>query len=208
MLSYEYFSQVMTFLCEIYNRQQTEPLMQGYYMVLKHMDDEDFKAATMSIMANRTYQSMPKPAEILEYVRPDVEAIATLATAEIENAISKYGAYRSISFEDIVLNSVVDHLGGWLAICQMDMHDWKFAKKEIPKLYGIYARRKRHPTHLVGIAERDNGGTKQIETVKAGYVLPNIRTIDALNPPDLKSKDIAKKLTLLANSKSVYKKRT
>lgn len=193
MLDYELFSKTMTLLCEVYNRKQTPPLMEAYYMVLKRqMSDDEFKSASTSIMSNRTYQSMPKPAEILEYVRPDLDSIATLAAVDIENAIGRHGAYSSVSFDDTVVNSVVDHLGGWIAICRMGTHDWKFAKKEVPKLYGIYARRDLHPDHLIGMAEQANGYAENVEVVAPGYAIPNVRTVPALNPP--KSVDAVKRL--------------
>ena len=204
MLSYELFAKTMTVLCEVYNRKQTEPLMEGYYMVLRGMTDDEFRSATVSIMANRTYQAMPKPAEILEFVRPDLDAIATLAVIDIESAVSRHGIYSSVSFEDPVVNSIVDHLGGWIAVCGMSISDWKFAKKDIPKLYGVYARRERHPEHLVGMHERSNGYAPQIKHATAGYQLPNVRAVPALNPT--KSEDVSVDLIgNLANQKRIGK---
>lgn len=184
MLNKEIFDKTMYMLGEIYNREITENMLNGYYMVLKTMNDIDFKNAVTSIMSNRTYQSMPKPAEIIEFVRPDLESIATLAVIDIENAISRAGVYESVSFEDPVLNSIIDHLGGWISVCRMDLTDWKFAKKDIPKLYEIYARRDHHPAHLVGMHERSNGYAHQVKVLRAGYQLPKVRSVPALNPTD------------------------
>ncbi len=200
MLTKSLFDEMMFMMCEIYNREAKKLLLNGYWMILKHMSDDDFKAAILSLLATRQSPAMPKPAEIMEFIRPDLEAIATLAVIDIENAVSRHGVYSSVSFDDPVVNSIVDHLGGWIAVCRMDLNDWKFAKKEIPRLYGVYARRERHPEHLVGMHERSNGFVQEVRTVGAGYRLPNVRTVHALNPQP--KKDMAV-VSMLAESKKV-----
>jgi len=182
MLTKKKLSEAMVMLCEMYERQPTKPLLEGYWLVLKHMDEQEFNRSIENILSSRKYASLPKPAEILEYSMPDTDAIAILAIEDIERAISRAGAYRSVTFQDPVINSVVDSLGGWAYVCKMDLDEWKWAKKEIPKLYKVYAKRESHPTHLIGIAERENGVVKEISQVIAGYQLPKPQTVPALNP--------------------------
>ena len=186
MLNFEMFTKMMGMLCEVYNRDLTQNLLNAYYLVLKQMSDTDFKNSVINILEGRTYQALPKPAEILEYSRPDAESLATLAIQDIERAISKGGAYISITFEDIVVNSVIDALGGWVKVCQMDVDEWKWAKKEIPKLYGIYSKRDKHPNHLIGLSENANGYSGQISQVKCSYEVPKIKTVPALNSGEKK----------------------
>jgi len=183
MLDKKVFAQYITGFCEIYNKQPTKSLLELYYFVLSDMNEDEFKNSVVELLKTRKFATLPKPAEILEYSRPDVEKLAILAIDDIERAIAKGGVYSSVTFEDRVINSIIDHLGGWIAVCQMDLTEWKWAKKEIVKLYETYSKRSNHPTHLIGIAENVNGYTKSISVVKAGYEVPKIEVAPALNPP-------------------------
>jgi len=201
MITKEIFHQHYTVLAEEFGERMSDARMAMHYEIIgKSMNDEEFVGSVKSILASRKYNKMPKIAEIIEHVRPDLEAIATLAVIDIENAISRHGSYSSVSFDDQVVNSIVDHLGGWIAVCRMDLNDWKFAKKEIQKLYGVYARRERHPEHLVGMHERSNGCVPDVKVIGAGYKLPNVRTVPALNPQP--KRDMAA-ISILAESKKV-----
>ena len=66
MLNEELFSKMMTMLCEVYSKEQTKPLMQTYYFVLKDMRDNDFQYAVLGMLKSRVYPSFPKPAEIMQ----------------------------------------------------------------------------------------------------------------------------------------------
>ena len=182
MLDRELFAQHITGLCEIYNKQPTKSLLELYYFVLQDMENVDFTNSIKNILQNRKYATLPKPAEILEYTRPNTQQLAIIAIDDIERAIRRGGAYSSITFEDKVINSIIDHLGGWIKVCQMSENEWKWAKKEIPLMYETYAKRAHHPAHLIGISEKDNGFTKEVSLVKAGYEVPKREIAIALNP--------------------------
>jgi hypothetical protein len=159
------------------------------------MSDYEFQESIKNILSNRTYNNLPKPAEILEYSRPDVESIATLAFLDIERAISKAGAYMSITFEDNVINSVIEALGGWIYLCRLNVDEMKWIKKEVVRLYGIYSKRAEHPKHLIGLGEQSNGFANKIGNVKASYVIPKREIVPALNSP--KTSEMIKNLTEL-----------
>jgi len=182
MLDKKLFIQMMAMLCEIYEREQKESIMDIYYLVLSEMSNDDFKNSIVEILKTRKYATLPKPAEILEYSRLNIEALAILAIDDIERAISRHGAYASITFEDSVINSIIDHLGGWVSVCGMESSEWKWAKKEIPKMYDIYSKRANHPEHLIGIAENNNGVVNNIAVVQAGYETKKVNTVALINP--------------------------
>jgi len=182
MLDETLFTRSMAMLFEMYDRKPSGAIMEGYWLVLQDMSDQEFTSSIKSILSSRTYASLPKPAEILEYSRPDTESIATIAWSDVERAISKAGAYQSVTFEDKVVNSVIDALGGWVWLCSQDIAEIKWIKKDFNKLYGIHLKREEHPTHLIGISERSNGVVEVIPTVKAGYEIPKCTILPALNP--------------------------
>ena len=58
---------------------------------------------------------------------------------KLKKAISKYGAYGSIEFDDKGIHAVVDSLGGWHEVCQMLTDDFdKFLTFEFQKIYRAY----------------------------------------------------------------------
>jgi len=187
MLDRQLFAQMFAMLCEVYNRQQTGPLMDGYYLVLKQMGDEEFKSAVASILENRTMQALPKPAEILEYAKPQLEALAALALQDLESAFCSAGRYRSVRFEDPVLHSVITAMGGWTHICEMEKREWEFKRKEFPRLYALHARRGSHPEHVAGQLEKTMHlgicQSPDFADVKASYTLPKVKTVEALSAP-------------------------
>jgi hypothetical protein len=187
MLNKQLFSSMMTMLCELYNRQQTQPLIDVYYLVLKQMGDEEFKASMMMILEKRVYASMPKPAEILEFAKPNLEAIASLALSDLERAIAKGGRNMSLIFDDKIVHSVINALGGWIYICNMELRDWEFKRKEFTRLYILHSKRSSHPDHIAGMTERlsgqADGQTGEFARVKASYILPDTKIVKALNSP-------------------------
>lgn len=169
-------------LGEMYDRKVSDALMDGYWMVLRDMSDDEFMGSIKAILSGRKYASFPKPAEILDFAKPDLESIAMLAWGDVERAIYKAGKYASVSFQDLVVNSVIDALGGWVWLCSQDVSEMKWVRKEFPKLYSMHSKIETHPTHLIGLSERENGYTKEIAQVRAAYVIQTHITVPALNP--------------------------
>lgn len=202
MLNQQLFAQMFAMLCEVYNRQQTKPLMDGYYLVLKQMSDEDFKASILSLLEGRTFQALPKPAEILEYAKPQLEAIASLALQDVERAFAKAGRNTSLIFDDVVVHGVIEAMGGWVYLCGLEKRDWEFKRKDFSKLYIIHAKRDHHPEHVAGLTERTSGmaigQTPDFTKVKASYVLPKVKKVKALNAP------VNNAIALLAESKKMW----
>lgn len=182
MLDANLFQSKMAMLGEMYDKKMTGALLDGYWMVLCDMSDEEFVGSIKAILSGRKFASFPKPAEILDFAKPDLESIATIAWSDVERAIYKAGKYESVSFEDCIVNSVIDALGGWVFVCSQDISEMKWLKKEFVKLYSIHSKREDHPTHLIGIAERENGKANVIPIVKAGYIVQAPAVVPALNP--------------------------
>lgn len=187
MLNPDLFGAHMTMLGEMYDRKVSGALLDGYWMVLSDMSDAEFTASIKSILSGRKFPSFPKPAEILDYAKPDIESIATLAWSDVERAIYKAGKYTSVNFLDPVVNSVIDALGGWVWLCSQEVSEMKWVRKEFPKLYAIHCKLETHPTHLVGLSERENGYTKEIAQVRAAYVIQAHKPVPALNPSPAQS---------------------
>ena len=147
------FLQTFSMLCEVYNREATKMLAEGYYMVLKELDINTFNGAVTQVLSGRKYSTLPLPADLLEavYGNPDDKAI--LALKLVEDSMLEVGAYKSVSLEDKIAMTCIENLGGWVAICQMELKDWEWKKKEFISLYKALMRNPQNikeTSHLVG----------------------------------------------------------
>lgn len=146
-------------LCEVYNREATKLLAEGYYMVLKELDINTFNTAIANVMSGRKYSTLPLPADILESVIGNPEDNAILALKMVEDAMKEHGAYKSVSFDDKIALTCIENLGGWITICQMELKDWEWKKKEFITLYKALMRNPqniKHTPYLAGICEHQN----------------------------------------------------
>jgi len=68
MLSKQIFIEYMTGFCEIFNKQPSEFIYSAYYEILKGYSTERVKRAMMACVKSHKYDSLPKPAEILQFL--------------------------------------------------------------------------------------------------------------------------------------------
>jgi phage pi2 protein 07 len=171
----------------MYDRKPTPPLMEGYFMVLEEMSDDEFKESITTMLKDRKYQALPKPAEILEYSRPDIKSIATLALQDVERAFARGGRNMSLVFDDKVVHSVIDAMGGWVYLCDMEGREWEFKRKEFARLYKVHSKRTQHPDHVAGYTEKTSnmaiGQGGNFARVESSYVPQRVKPVAALNPP-------------------------
>lgn len=162
----EEFLPVINGLAEIYGESLSECKLDIYYDCLKDLSADQLKYASITLLKTRTYQSMPKPSEILEYIGGKLQDRSTIAWEIALGAIKRYGFYNSVSFEDKIINGVIEGLGGWEQFSSMLIEEEPFRRKEFITHYEAYARSGRTcPDRLVGNFERLNGnfdGTKLI----------------------------------------------
>ncbi|MDR2790242.1 MAG: DUF6475 domain-containing protein [Campylobacteraceae bacterium] len=147
----------LSVIAEAYHEKVSEARYELYYQVLKELDYEEFKKACIDILSTRKYSSFPMPAEFLNI--EEIESKAMSALGELKSAFRRYGRYRSVCFRDKALMACVDAMGGWIALCNMDINDWSFRTKEFVNFYKAFAKRPNdiETTHLSGLVEYQNG---------------------------------------------------
>ncbi|WP_345985286.1 DUF6475 domain-containing protein [Sulfurimonas sp. HSL-1656] len=203
MIDFKKFVERYTVLAEEFGETMSDARMKLHYEILsRSMSDDEFDGAVMSVLANRKFHKMPHPAELLEYVRPDIDAIASLALQDLERAFKTKGRVASVAFEDVVINSVVNAMGGWVYLCNLEAREWEFKRREFPQLYKTHSRRDTHIDHLPGTAEADPNSDPSrylptVEVVEAGYKIPKVRSVPALNKP---KRDVAGMIAPLAEA--------
>jgi len=150
-------------LCVMFKTEPTPELTKLYFDVLSTMTDEEFDSSVKHLMATYKYNTLPKPADILESVKGDPEAQAMFAIEALERAMRDHGAYESVTFQDPILGEIVaNHDGGWIGLCACTLDEWTWIKKDFIKMYkarlssGNYGI---EPVALIGKHE-DSGNTK------------------------------------------------
>lgn len=176
------FAKPFTLLCEMYNREASQLLAEGYYLVLECLTKNEFESAIKQVLSSRKYSSLPLPADILEAVHGNPEDKAIIALKMVEDAIKEHGAYKSVSFDDKIALTCIENLGGWIAICQMELKDWEWKKKEFITLYKALMRNPqniKHTPYLAGICEHQNrlsGYDEEADTQEVAMIGYNVST--------------------------------
>ena len=131
--------------------------------------DDELLSGVKTIIRSRKYTNFPKYAELIEAIRGNPDDEALIALKELEDAMSIFGAYKSVIFKNKLIMACVEGMGGWQRICQMPLDEWKFQKQEFLKLYRAYMKSGKAPLvdYLIGIAEKDNRFAGYLEDADA-----------------------------------------
>ena len=151
-----------------YDKEPTDALATGYWLVLKDYEETDVQGAFFRHLSDPEHGSFrPKPADIIrqiEAVNGSGDDRLTEAWARLRDAIAEHGGDRSIQLLDE--NGDVDHaahaavmaLGGWPALCETEAKEMPFRHKDFGAAYRA-ARTStsgRRISHLSGRNERQN----------------------------------------------------
>lgn len=125
----------MKVLCETFQREPSELLVLAYWKALDHLSIEEFERAVIKAVGSLRF--FPKPVELRELVRGDAGAEAALAWDRVERAMSSFGTYRSVQFDDPAIHLAIESMGGWVSFGtrEPDGEDWH--RKEFERLYRI-----------------------------------------------------------------------
>lgn len=156
------FAQIMIGLAENYGQTLTTAGLKLRFEALRQFPLDAVKAASMSLLASRKYNSMPTVADFLEHIGGgNAEDKAEIEAGKVVEAVRSVGAYRSVVFDDPVTMAVISRaFGGWVRLCQnMTDREEKFFRKEFKQAYGSYSRQGiREGGALLGISESQNVG--------------------------------------------------
>jgi hypothetical protein len=131
----EEFIRFLTALAASFGREADEPTCMAYEIGLSDLPLAACKAAMMRGM--RECKFMPSPAELRELAgvqKPQQRAV--LAWEALDGAVCDHGYYRSVDFDDPVINATVRNLGGWERICSLEGDEYtKWFRKEFERVY-------------------------------------------------------------------------
>lgn len=158
------------------------------WRILEPYTDEQCLKAFEHVFKTSKFISFPKPYEFLEALGASLEEQALVAWSKVAYAVSHVGPYASIQFDDTIIHSCIDAMGGWIKL--QDPKTWSdtWTQKEFIKWYGIKAKNDDHPWHCAGISEQDNASFPE-------FIKPPIRIetgirgkIKMIEPPTPKIK--------------------
>lgn len=172
MLSEKKFKEGMFLLCEQFQREASEVLLKGYWLVLKELTDGEFERAIMILLSQTKFHKLPLPAEIREAIHGNIEDKAILALNKVENAIRQIGLYRSVVFDDPVIHMAIQALDGWQTICMMLAEEWKWKRKEFISFYKAFTVNPcQYPEKLIGYHDHNNEINGYKEHIKAPVLI-------------------------------------
>lgn len=149
--------EILTALAEVLPREKplSETAMALYWRALERYTDEQVEQAAGEVVLR--YKWFPRPAELIELIEGNQEDRAVIAWGKVLNGIATYGAYQSVRFDDPVIHSVIQLMGGWVDACRWRLEELKWKQKEFEKIYRAMQGRKDHPDHLEGLVAIKNG---------------------------------------------------
>ena len=137
----------------------TPVAVNAWFDLLKDMSDEHFTQAIHLICKGekQIYPGTNIVALIRQAGAGEPDDLALRALHRVEKAMGDVGAYYSPIFDDPVIHHAIVSVGGWEAICLMDLKDWKFVRKEFERVYADIVRSGlplMEPPKLIGTLER------------------------------------------------------
>lgn len=157
MLNKERFVVTLTGLCDLYGKIPSEFIFDTYYAIFQDYDNQAFEGAINTCLKNRVYNTLPKPAEILEYLEGTKDDKALAAWLQAKEAVRKVGYYQTPDFQDPAISHAIVELGGWMEFCSAPVEELPFIEKRFMDLYRLFLKRGVNvPTRLIGFIELKN----------------------------------------------------
>jgi len=179
------FLNIFTGLCELYKQSPSEFVLNTYYDLLKNYDLAQVQGAVDICLRTYKYNTLPKPAELLQYIEDSPNDKAISAWIQVIDAIRDYGYYDTIEFEDKIIHHCIDNFGGWMWLCSQKKTEMPFIEKRFLDLYRIFSKREfKSPPKLIGFVDaknREKGYMKAIpETIKITSSKPKLLIMEKM----------------------------
>lgn len=160
---YANFATLLIELGVIYEKPMNQTLIEVYWCNLKQFDFIAVKKALQAHVVNPdpSGRYMPKPSDIVRYLKGSSHTQALQAWSRVIKAISDIGCYSSVIFDDALVHAVISDMGGWVQLCKVKENELPFRANEFEKRYTGYVLHPptTYPKKLTGIIEQQNHET-------------------------------------------------
>jgi len=163
---FEPFVAMMAVLADAYGQPRlSENATKLYFRVLSEYSLDEVSRAIVEHLKRSPF--MPKPCDIIRNIEGTAEERALMAWRHVLRAITKYGRYQSIKFDDPVIHYAIDYMGGWHRICQIFEEELPFRERDF---IAHYKRGERVgwgsvPDRFVGIVEQQNAQDGWVDAI-------------------------------------------
>ena len=126
-------AKVMQPVSELYGKNLTSEGLNLWFGLLNSYSIESIQNAFSLYL--QTESRMPLPADILKIIRGSEEDLALVALIKVEKAMSRYGSYATVVFDDPIVHAVIDGLGGWIKCCHVTDRELTWWKRDFRERY-------------------------------------------------------------------------
>ncbi|MHC1744871.1 MAG: DUF6475 domain-containing protein [Syntrophobacteraceae bacterium] len=184
------FDMAFTALCELHGKEPSPSFYMLYREALvSELGEEGAVFAIKASFKSKTF-GFPKPGDLIDLVHGKQEDKALAAWEQLQQAVSRAGAYQSVLFEDPKIARVIKILGGWEAVCGWPVAELQYRRHEFLQAYKALPASCPQEA-LAGIADRSNAalGYPKADPVFIGSehpkpALPDRSAAEALPPGD------------------------
>jgi Domain of unknown function (DUF6475) len=158
----EEFGAVLGATLSLYDKTPSDEVALLWFEALKQFEISDIRIAlTRHVQDPDAGRFSPKPADVIAHLAGGAATRGMRAWTLVEKAVRSVGHYRSVCFDDPVINKLVDEMGGWVKLASTATEeDLKFRGIEFAKRYqgimqtgGVGAD---YPPYLIGASESHN----------------------------------------------------
>jgi hypothetical protein len=167
----EDFAKSMMGIGETYDKNISKELMATYWNVLKRFDINEVVDAFGRHLENTDNgQFFPKPADIIRAIQGSTEGRSLNAWTLVDKSIRTIGPYQDVVFDDALIHSVIDDMGGWVSLCSTNDTEYPFKANEFKTRYRSLQSNPpdSYPQILSGLATISNKNIKG-QTRGVGY---------------------------------------
>ncbi len=157
MVSVKFTEQLIATMA-MYGKSVSEFEISVWEKALKRFDDDaKCRALQDHIQDPDNGQFAPKVANIIKLIEGDTKDKAHVAWAKAFDTIQTVGQYEDVCFDDGVIHSVIEEMGGWVKFCLMKSDDISYNQHRFKELYITnFKAQKPHPKLLTGVASQQN----------------------------------------------------
>lgn len=161
------FAQLLTQVLGFYRQDASDFALTVWWQACKAFELEQVrKALTAHAMDPERGQFAPKPADLVRQLQGTHTDRALLAWSRVWNAMQSVGAYQSVNFSDPIIHAAIVDIGGWQALCRINLDELPFVQKRFCDAFRTYSARGKPdaPLRLVGESEQVNLKANQLTT--------------------------------------------
>lgn len=157
---FEDFKRLMAGVHDFYGKDLSAFALDVWWTALQAYEIRVVSAALSAHCQNPdTGQFCPKPADVVRMVGGTTKDAALMAWNKVMEAVSRAGSYRSVCFDDPIINRCLLDMGGWPQLCGKQEDELPFVERNFCDRYRAYKTHGQapgHPAYLVGLNEAMN----------------------------------------------------